>query len=482
MTVTKRKRLALPDKWRNNHLFSFLCTHRETVLCLLFAAAALFQGLVYSWKVPFGQTPDEITHYQYIEAEFGTTGYAGELVNGLYFPAGLDKLPRNEKEKVDQAALEAASQNHFSTPLSLGSFHPQITAIRHLPCGIGFYLGIAFGLPMIWCTRLAEIFSVLFYTGIGFLIIRTTPVKKEIFAFCLLIPQVLQMCSSVNYDAVLIPCSFLLIAYILKLFYTETPVRWRNLALILFLVVVLALVKLPYALIGLILLIIPADQYRLNIGRKFEAARFIRKYRYLILLLLAAAVVGGMFLFRDTVYVKTILSDLADLPAFIALLRRNVIAQTEFHITQMVGMFGWLDSRVPVLLMIAFFIMMTYLNATVTDATAEKLNTGRRIWLIFVFFAMVLLIEVVFQVWSYEFMEWDTTADLTAYKGYISQLPTILGVQGRYWIPGLPVLLVGASGIVQRKGKKVFWASQIIYYAICFITVLRVLNLRYWVG
>ncbi len=468
------------QKAQNNVIYKWVKQRKAILLYSLFGLVMLVLGLFYAFTLPFAQVPDELTHYQMMEEEFGTTGYVDEMISRLYFPAGLHALPWNYNAKVDTLALQSVSHVFFSQPLSLSSFHPKINAIRHLPSGIGFYLGIAMELPILWCACLAEIFSVLFYVGIGIAALRMAPVKKDIFAFCLLMPMTLQQCSSVNYDAVLIPCSFLLFAYILKLFYSNSKIRWRNLLVVFILTIILLIIKPPYILIALSILIIPLRRYRLKLGKRFEIMSFARKYKLIVLVLVACGIGVALYVFRNNSSVALILSDILEFPKFISLLIRTYRSLFYTHIIQMVGRFGWLDSSVSSIFIILFFIMLTYLSSATSEMENTKLTASRRVWLLLVFIASFLLIEIAMQGWSYDYLEWGSKVDLATFRSYIAKLNTILGVQGRYWIPILPILLISLSCPTQRKHREIYWFSQFIFYAISFQHVMIVLVERYW--
>lgn len=452
-----------------------------TILYAVFIAAALIQGITYSFLIPMGQVPDEMAHYDLIEREFGTQGYVAELANGVWQSGGYSNMPGHAETKMNREASASIALNRFSTPLSLTSFHPTFRIFRHMPAGLGFYLGIALGLPMLTCTYLAEIFSVLFYTGIGFLVLKTTPVKKEIFAFCLLIPMCLQQCASVSYDAVLIPVSMLLFAYILNLYNRKEPIRWKHVCLVTVMTFVIFVSKAPYALIALTVCIIPADRFELKIGQKIEISHLIRKYRIWILLTVAALGGLGVYLMRDNPQIKTAIADILSLPDFLKLLRRTYGELGFYHITQLVGMFGWLDSRVSNGIVLLFIGMMVWLNTVRTESPARELNSGRRIWIILVAVVITLICEIAIQEYTYKFYSYDANVGIDQYRNYIREIDMILGFQGRYWIPILPVGLVGLSGKVTRKGTIGYYAVQVVYYAYIFITVVQLLRYRYWV-
>ena len=461
-------------------LSSFAGIHRTKILYALFAFLLLVEGLFYAFMLPFGQVPDEIDHYYMMEQEFGANGYVDNLSSVIYSGAHFLSLPFHSDVKVDQAAAAGIAGVRFNPDLKL-TFHPRITLLRHLPGAIGFYLGVLLNLPMLTCTYLAEIFSVLFFAGMGYLILRTAPVKKEIFAFCLLIPVVLQQCSSVNYDAVMIPCSFLLFAYILKLYKMSSPIQWRHIFVVALLSLVLLVTKPPYVLIALTLLMIPSDRFSLKLGKRFELAGWIRRRWYIVVLLALAGVVGFLFLTRNSSLTKTVLSDLLHPFKFLVLLKNTLSTFAYIHTVQMVGVFGWLDSSVSEIYVLIFFMLLVYLNAGNNEAPSLELNPVRRGWILLLSAGIVLGILIALQDYSYGYFGWDKTAGISAFGNYISAYPSIVGIQGRYYIPCLPMVSVALSGATVRKSKKLFYTSQIIFYTLTFLYVMKLLTERYWI-
>ena len=481
-TGLKKRLSAGYAGWKESKAAAFIRKRKTLLLCLVFAVVALTEGIYYSRKVPFGQVPDELAHYQMLEDEWGTGRYyTAEMTTKVYFAGGFDLLPGNADQKIDPYLMDDVKEVRFDTPLTFGSFHPGITAIRHLPSSLGLYLGIALGLPIVTCTFLAELFSVLFFVGIGCLTLKITPVRKEMFVFCMLIPEVLQQCASVNYDAVAFPCAFLLFAIILKHYYSEEKIRWRHLWPVALLSAVLLLVKPPYALLILAGLIIPADHYELKIGKKFELAGFVRRHWIPVVAGIIALGAAGVWVMRENYYVKVILSDLTDFPAFTALLMRTWRGLGVYHLTQMVGIFGWLDSQVSQQFILVFFMMAVYLCAMSIDNTKQTITGGRRIWLLVVAAVVVLMTELALQAWTYEYWELPTDVSIAELASYIPTTETILGVQGRYWIPILPLVMTAFCGAEKRKHIKTFWTVQAVYYLYALINVSRVLNQRYWI-
>lgn len=474
--LLKRIRMKLKEKLEGNKIFQ----NKEQLLYLFFVLFILVQGIVFSFIVPFGQVPDEMAHYEMIEGEFGTSGIYKEMVEKVWHGSGYSALPGNADTQVGEVVGNGTANVKFDTKIYILSFRPHLNIIRHLPAGIGFYLGVLLGLPIITCTHMAEIFATLFFAFMGYMTLRVAPIKKEIFAFCLLIPECVQQCTSVNYDSVLIPCSIFLFAYILSLYYREDSVKWKNIVIIGILSLIILITKPPYVLIALSIFMIPVPKFDLKIGKKFEAASFVKKFWYIFAVLGIIAMVLGVYVGRRNPDIKTMVTDVMCFPDFVSLLYRTWSSWGYYHLQQMVGMFGWIDTVVTSQFILIFFMMMTYLNVGVTEKVEKKLGVPRRILMLVIAFGIILLIEMALQSWTYGYMEWDRMAGLDYYKECIPALEYILGVQGRYWIPCLPLILVGLSGTTERKDNKVYFAVQFVYYILAFINVLTLLYTRFW--
>jgi len=70
---------------------------------------------------------------------------------------------------------------------------------------------------------------------------------------------------------------------------------------------------------------------------------------------------------------------------------------------------------------------------------------------------------------------------LSDFSYYIKNTYDILGVQGRYFIPLLPLLIIPINLKIETKNKKeILIITQIIYYLILFIYMLIIIINRYW--
>ena len=75
----------------------------------------------------------------------------------------------------------------------------------------------------------------------------------------------------------------------------------------------------------------------------------------------------------------------------------------------------------------------------------------------------------------------DLAGDVTAFRSYLSNIETIQGVQGRYFIPVLPMILAALSGTRKAKNRIVYYTVQYGFYAFSFLNVVYHIYVRFWV-
>ena len=457
-----------------------LISKNNLIFPIVFLLIVIVEGLVFSHIIPFGQVPDEITHYEYICQEMGSPEYAIEMRTALWDNGGFYSLPGNSDVKINKETYDSLKSVKFSKGLSFSDIRPNYRILRHLPAALGLYIGIALRLPMLSCSFLSEFFSLIFFAFMGFLVLKIVPIKKELFMLCLLLPMSIQQNVSISYDSVLNPCCFLLFAYILKLYYHEEKVGWKNLLVMLLLLIPIVVIKPPYAIIIFSILIIPFSKYELKIGNKIDVKKILRRIWPILLILLVLLIIIAGYVCRRNKYEKTIIADILCFGDFISLLGRNYETFAYYRMQQFFGCFGWIDCAVNSVFIIISIIVITYLNCNVIEEINVKLNVWRRILLFLTGLFLMLFIYIVMQAWTYDYLGYDMLAGVDTYKEYVKGLDFILGVQGRYLIPCLPLILVALSGETKRKNKRAYVLVQVGYYIFVAFIVFSLLYERYW--
>lgn len=450
-----------------------------------FVLLAVLFGVTYSVIIPVGQVPDEYTHLRMMEEEFGAEGYAAFVEEAFYQGMDLYALQRAPDKKIDKEAYKEAAKIRFgrSLDLQLTSFHPSVTAIRHLPAGIGFYLGVALHLPVLWCLYLAEWAAIIFYAAMGWHALRYMPVCKELLCMSMLLPMCVQQYASFNYDAVLFPVCFLLIAYILHLRFEKEKVTWFDVAAVLIMMGCLAIIKIPYVVIGAMVLIIPLDKMDLPIGKKIKVQVIVKRYRIPLLLLLLGGGFAGIYVLRNSANIKIFAAAFLEFPRTCVLFINTLKEWTPLYIRSFFGGFGWLDCFISAKYMAVIAAMLLLMLCTGQADTEKKqgctLKLYERAVILLSMLAVVMLIFIAMISWSVTLAELDAGVNLAVYRTYLYKITQMLGVQGRYFLP-VAIMALLPFAPKRKVAKEQACLAECVYYTVTYLYTADVLVMRYW--
>lgn len=441
-----------------------------------YVLAAVLLSITYSFLIPVTQVPDETTHvvrmceavgaddlylqYWQLTADIGAYDVKDfhEIVDlDLYAEQSLVKF---DKERID-------FKPHFS-----------LSAISYLPMLAGVFLGYIMDMPILWCMQLGELFAIFFSVMLGYLALRLMPVKKELLCAILLLPMNIQQCSSLNYDAVLLPVCYLLIAYIFHLKYRKEKVKWKDLLWLLLMLLVIAITKVLYVVLALLWFMIPIEHTDFKIGR-LDLSKFFSKHKFLLGLLVAAGFAAACYVVRNVSYVMALRACLTDPAQGFSMLKMTTEYKTREYLQSFVGNFGFLDAKVPSW-MIGFVLGFLMLFTQVKNPENGSIRMGQRILFGVLALFMAVLINASMITWTF-FVSDMNPVTFEEYRLAIKEIGIILGVQGRYFLPMAPIAYMFWEGILKIK-KEHLLVWQVIYYAVIFtVPIWTILN-RYWLA
>lgn len=444
----------------------------------IFVIIAIVGGLMFSSLVPAFQIPDEYTHILFIEDELGLSGYANEI-NSYYNDIDAYNIQGNANIKQNVNLYKEKASKHFSRNLSL-KMKPKISAIRHLPNEIGLVLGIVLKLPIFWCLFLAELGAVIFYAIIGKITLDLMPMKKSVLAIVMLLPMTLQQTSGINYDCFLLPLCFLLFAYIMSIIYADRMLNWKNLIFIILLTGCIAVTKIPYIFISLLVFAIPYEKYDLKI-RKYDLGKFYWKFRY-IFYMVGIAVCGlGIYIARNNVYIKCLLAAIKSGKDYLNLLNNTIKHFFEYYFQSSIGYFGWFDSKVSITFcLICLGVIVILMQENDLNKKLEK-----KIAVKVVAFDVIIILLISYFIFlgmysfSMSYYNMDYTSGIDVLVTNIKNLSLIVGVQGRYFIPCMALFVVMIPNIIKIDRKKIL-VVQLIYYPCMLMYTYGILVERYW--
>lgn len=235
----------------------------------VFSAAALFIGLIFAFITPVGGAPDEYVHiasaYRISNTMLGVENTGSDslltvrecdAVMDLDSPVDYDAFRladifRGLGQRYDGNGTAVVSARFADTykPLYLVQALG-ITAARLL--GLGF-------IPMIIMGRLANL---IFYILAVFAALKLMPVHKTAMALCALLPMGMQLAGSFSYDVFVLALAFLFICMMFRLAYRTEKLGPKQLAAPTAALCLLAPAKTIYILLGALVLILPSAKFR----------------------------------------------------------------------------------------------------------------------------------------------------------------------------------------------------------------------------
>lgn len=437
-------------------------------------------GIVMSVMVPPWQIPDEETHIAIMGEGIGRSELKDLLFQDMELDCYRIKSQVDEKVNVEQWKATMTSRPGYSWKECMPR-GVHLSVVKHLPALMGLLLGILLRLPTFWVLELAELFSLIFYVGICWRAIKLMPVKKEILMLIMVFPMSMQQASSVSYDAVLLPLSFLFVAYIMNLRYQKEQLRWKEVFLTLLLLFFITYIKLPYLFLGLLIFILPKEKIRLKVGKYEIDGEIIRRFRIPAGIVMVLFVGVALYAVRSNFWIQLVYGMALEWNRTIHLFLATAQTLREFLMVSSVGQFGWLESQLPV-----WFVRATYLLLLVLAVWGKEIQTymlkGRAkvfLWGIFALLSCMIALSMVNHMIMVTLYGTESVARDYNLREALYEISYIGGIQGRYFIPFLVLPFLG----LPQRGREIKWKLWIpsAYLLLAMVLSMRVLYFRYWI-
>lgn len=310
--------------------------------------------------------------------------------------------------------------------------------IGHIASAVGISFAKLIHLPFALVYRFGKLFNALFYLGITFFAIRRARLGKRLLTMVALMPTPLFLASSYSYDATLNAFAFLGVSYILsELAERETPITWKRYAVFVVSIFLASAIKMLYAPLLLLLLLLPKEKFR------NDETRYMMKFG----ILLVCAILLSVMLLPTLLTPASVEADArggaTSTSGQLAVIFGNPLGYAKLLLLQIVtyavdfttgnGIYGTMAhyGYFP----FSGFITVLCTFVVLTDTSEKGLRRRDRVLM-----AGIVLLIVCF-IWT---------------AMYISFTPvgadTINGVQGRYFIPIiLPLLLLFQTGRIENR-------------------------------
>lgn len=456
----------------------------------VFLFTALIVGVVFSFLFPIYQVPDEQTH---INMLYGELNWDTDIKNQSEIANFADtvRIIRNYDQKIN---ISTYFNMQAKTELPDTFRLPSLTVIRHLPQAVGIVLASVFKLPLWIALAFAEVFAAVCYAVFGYFTVKFMPFKKELMTALLLLPICLQEFPSFCYDSFMLSAYFVFFAYVLHVKFTKEKFTLCDVGIMLSLLAIIAITKIPYIFVAALILIIPISKIDFDFGLFRLKGDFIKKHRIIFVI-----GVGICFVLVAIVAVKLAISIYHgrvfiaagyNLKHSLSLVFITIKSYCGEWLVQLTGDFGWFDTPVSLIFTVFVIANLLFLNLFDYNNSFKKpfnKNPFKPIEVVLVLIvALIMLFVVVISLFGWTMQAYGIdigTLSISQMSDYMRQIPYIGGLQGRYFIPVLPLLLVPCY--FEKPSKSLQKINHITYlcgyHLTVYIYVFFIVINRYWI-
>lgn len=317
----------------------------------------------------------------------------------------------------------------------------------YLPQIIGFSLGYSLKFNLLTSLFFAAICNLIFYTLIISLAIKITPIYKEVF-FCIgLFPTTLNAAASLSYDTFINATSILFIAIIFYYRFCDVKLKWKDTIILAVILVILAPCKLVYGVLSLLIFLIPYSRYN---SKKTMIITYIVIFSAMTIFLIifqwkniiklvshSQSAVNTLGPWGELSYSY---GDILKKPGdIIKLLVNTILRDSGTIILKGVARIQYIEYPITISLLMLFCVFVLMFNTK----EYKRLVLTRKDYVVTVFTIGILSGLII-----YGAIAWTSLSSLT-----------IMGIQGRYFVPLFPLVffLVTNSIFEVKKTKRNRW-------------------------
>ena len=366
-------------------------------------------------------------------------------VQGTVMPNAVAEICPNDWIKINYTKMKELKNIKIEQGKE-GILNPETAAVysfvQYIPQAVGIAIGRIFTDSAYLLTYAGRIMNLIVALSLLYIAIKIIPIGKKIILIPALIPIAIEGFTSLSPDAMTNSMTFLYIAYILYLtFGTKKKIEFKEKIILTIMSIIIALCKIVYIpLVGLIL-IIPKEKFKKETNKnKILNFSIIAGIAVIVNLVWLAISSKYLSTFREGDSAIQVLLALKNPIKYIQTLLYTIDLNGNNYLISLFGScLGW-GELVKLHSIIPYAFMSIYFIAAISDRSIKNcLKRYQILWIILVIIAIVGLI------FTSLYVQWTTIGS-----------QSILGVQGRYLLPIIPLimLIIGNCLKIELKYKE----------------------------
>lgn len=452
----------------------------------MYPVVILILGVFYLIALPPFTAPDEAAHfissYRLSSQIMGKQAVADEDY--------LSRATKEEKDRIDHGAnvlvRSGDDVNGFESEPGQFSYNMMITQllskdnsqgvtvrseipvntspIIYLPQAIGIALARVFHMGYVPMVMLGRFFNLLAFTIMSYMAFRIMPFKKEVIMAVSALPMTLHLAASYSYDTGFIGLALMLLAWCFYLAFEKDEVTIKDTVILALLLILLEPGKIVYLPLAGICLFIPSAKFQSK--KRYWISFACVLAAMLLAVFLVNHLVLGIWATRKESYIGWseaagyTVSDVINKPYDIVMVYyKTFVTQLDYYLVTMLG--GFLGNLDPNLTVPPFCLLLLCYGLFISVVRREGEGVPFKRWqklltLLLVFLSACLILA-------------------SMLLGYTPREMTyITGVQGRYFIPLLPLVLLTIFDkrlVLTVDLRKSAWFLQ------CFVSIYALIRI-----
>lgn len=382
----------------------------------IFLALASTFAILFIVAMPITTGHDESIHalraYEYTEGKFINNGKEYFLEKGTFLATNYKRTYSEILNNMDQYTTNT---NKIRVRYRVSTYSP----VNYLPEIMGILTAKMFTKNVIVHLYTARVFSSIICIALLYFAIKKIPFGKNLLFLLCIIPTTIEGIATISADGLLFSASMFFISYILYLTYNKEKINKKDIAILAIFSVIIALSKTVYITLIPFIFIIPKEKWK-NIKQK----------NIICFIIFIVALILDFLWYKFGIQKEeisnigndAILYILNSPIGYIQKIIYTIVLLFEKYLTEIFGA----TIEINEVIKISIFPYILFIMSIIVSIKGKNKTEFKLYQKIIIIFIVVACMGVIF---SALFIEWSRP-----------NLEYIEGIQGRYFLPILPII------------------------------------------
>lgn len=437
-------------------------TSKEKEVHNKFFIIALFVGMILIAINPILHGIDEDAHFLKVYSIFNKVETFKDEEKGVFYktPENIVKASQlsGYLEEIELANEKIDNNKYIFSNRYLGiNLYSPLAYITYI---LPMYISLKLNFGIIPTVLFGRIFSFLIWLILSTYTIKIMPKKKEFIAFLCLMPITLTLVTTYTGDLITNTSILLFIAYWYRLYYEKRPIKFYEVIVINILGILSVCSKIIYALIFLLILFLPNENFKSKKHKIFVNS-------LILFSLILTAIINLSMVGNDLLEVYPVIKEQKEwifnhvFSYIIIIIRTMIYFITDYIYQFTTGHTTMLQNTVYVSEIISLAYVFILICSLYIDEVKNNFSKKFKISVFIIAFIIIFTIFTsLYLQWTA--VEWGVGNDL------------IWGVQGRYFFPVVALFALINSRENKEINKNYLWNGVIIINYIILLQILLI--------